>query len=167
MNWSFGKFALAVVATSVVLVGAGAVLAANAFASAVPFASAAPRMIFAQHAGGLDKGSWTLPPELAGLKDIPADQRFGHFKGVQVNLTDKDGKPVAVSIVPGVATAVSASSLTLSANDGSTHSFTLNAQTMTGGKAVASGQNVVVVTLNGSPQATAVVTATPGDWPHR
>ena len=44
-------------------------------------------------AGGL-WGGGALPAQLAGLRDVPAAERFDHFKGVQVNLTDKDGQPL-------------------------------------------------------------------------
>jgi hypothetical protein len=71
-----------------------------------------------------------LPPELASLKDVPAGERFAHFKGVQVSLTDKDGKPINIAVTPGVANGVSANSVTLAGNDGASHTYTLNDQTI-------------------------------------
>src|SRR5579859_4015492 len=115
MNWL--RFSLAVVVTAVALVIAlfatvpfvvGNVLA-NTIHSAQDHG-----MSFMAPGGG-------LPPELASLKDVPAGERFAHFKGVQANLTDKDGKPLVISVTPGVASNVSANSLTIAGNDGATH----------------------------------------------
>ncbi|HEV7664304.1 MAG TPA: hypothetical protein VGQ62_12260 [Chloroflexota bacterium] len=156
MNWV--KFSVAVAVTSVALLVTGAVVAANALASGLP-----QTMMFAQRG---DRGSWNLPPELASLKDVPADQRFSHFKGVQVSLTDKDGKPVAVTIVPGVASSVSANNVTLAGNDGASHTYSIDAQTLTHGQTLANGQNLVVVTMNNATTATAVFAAPAGDWGH-
>ncbi|MBV9174594.1 MAG: hypothetical protein JOZ81_31420 [Chloroflexi bacterium] len=147
------KFSLAVLGTSLVLVGALGV--AGMFAVGHAFANAAPFMQQAQWSGQ------NLPPELSGLKDIPAADRFAHFKGIQANLTDKDGKPLSVTVTPGVATNVSSTSLTLNGNDGASHTYTLDAQTITHGQTVAQGQDVVVVTLNNGSNATAVVGVDP------
>jgi len=156
MSWV--KFSVAVVLTSAALVVAtfatGAFMVGNALASGVQMA---------QFRGG-PGGGWTMPPELAGLKDLPADQRFAHFKGVQVNLTDKDGKPIAISVTPGIATAVSATSLTINGNDGTSHTYALDAQTMTHGKAVATGEDVVVLTFNNSSTARGVFAPGASDW---
>src|SRR5262249_4685772 len=104
---------------------------------------------------------FALPPELAGLGDLPADQRFAHFKGAQVSLTDKDGRPVTVEVTPGTATAASAASLTIAANDGPTKTFGLDANTLRRGKqAPAQNDKVVVVTLSGRANAHAVVVLT-------
>ena len=154
MSWV--RFSLAVVATSCALVIAlfaiGALVVGSAFANGAQVA-------FGDHA------KFNLPPELASLKDVPADQRFAHFKGVTANLTDKDGKPVTISVTPGVATSVSTSSLTINGNDGTSHTYTLDAQTFTRGTSPTTGQNVVVVTLNNSTTAQAVI-APNGDWNH-
>jgi hypothetical protein len=122
-------------------------------------------------AGGLGAGAWgfgppwadhrgpgfALPAELRGLADLPADQRFAHFKGVEVRLADKDGRPLTVGVTPGTVTAGSAASLTIAANDGSTRTFTLDAATAIRGKAPpAQGDKVVVMALNGAPAAQAV-----------
>jgi hypothetical protein len=114
---------------------------------------------FASSAGFMQPQAWTtqnVPPELSGLKDIPAADRFAHFRGIQANLTDKDGKPLSITVTPGVATSVSSSSLTLNGNDGASHTYTLDAQTMTHGKTVAQGEDVVVVSVNGAQNAMAV-----------
>jgi hypothetical protein len=164
MSWV--KFSVAVVLTSAALVVAlfatGAFVVGNVLASGVQAAQ--------QHGMPLGPGGagfQNLPPELAGLKDVPADQRFAHFKGVQVNLTDKDGKPLAISVTPGVASSVSATSLTIAGNDGTSHMYTLNDQTMTRGQTMASGENVVVVTIDNTSTARAVFSANHGDWPHK
>jgi hypothetical protein len=150
---SKARFSLAVLGTSLILVGvigfAGMFVVGNAVASAAPFG---------QHT------QWSgqnLPPELSGLKDIPAGDRFAHFKGIQANLTDKDGKPLSVTVTPGVASSVSSSSITLNGNDGVSHTYTLDPQTMTHGKTLTQGENVVVVTLNNASHATAVVGVDP------
>ena len=147
------RFFLSVLGTSLILVGvigfAGMFAVGNAVASAAPFAQ---------------QGKWSgknLPPELSGLKDIPAGDRFAHFKGVQANLTDKDGKPLSVTVTPGVASSVSSSSITLNGNDGASHTYAIDAQTMTHGKTLAQGEDVVVVTLNNASNATAVIGVDP------
>jgi len=150
---SKARFSLAVLATSLILVGvigfAGMFAVRNAVASAAPFA---------------EQSQWSgqnLPPELSGLRDIPAADRFAHFKGIQANLTDKEGKPLTITVTPGVASSVSSSSITLNGNDGASHTYTLDAQTMTHGKTPAQGDDVVVVTLNNASSATAVIGADP------
>jgi hypothetical protein len=157
MSWV--KFSVAVLFTSaalvVALVATGAFVVGNALASGIPAAA---------QARGMDGRD--IPPELASLKDVPAAERFAHFKGVQVSLTDKDGKPINISVTPGVASNVSATSLTMTGNDGASHTYTLNDQTMTRGHAISSGENVVVVTLDNTSTARAVFSANPGDWHH-
>jgi hypothetical protein len=160
MSWV--KFSVAVVLTSAALVVA--VFASGAFMVGNALANGAQ---MAQFRGGPGGAGWTMPPELAGLKDIPADQRFAHFKGVQANLTDKDGKPIAISVTPGIATAVSATSLTINGNDGVSHTYALDAQTMTRGKPVATGEDVVVLTFNNSSTARGVFGANSSDWGHK
>lgn len=155
------RFPLTVLGTSLVLVGAlalaGSLLARGAFAA--PFGGFAGWQDW--HGAG---GAWAadLPPELSGLRDIPPADRFAHFRGVQVNLTDKDGKPLSVSVTPGTVSSVSSSAVTLNGNDGATHTFAIDSQTKEHGS-VAQGQKVVVATLNGSQTALAVWS---GD-PHR
>jgi hypothetical protein len=158
MRWV--KFSVAVLFTSAALVVAlfatGAVMVGHALASGLP---AAAQMRGMDHAN--------VPPELAGLKDIPADQRFAHFKGIQASLTDQDGKPVTIAVTPGVATSVSAGSITLAGNDGASHTYTLNDQTMTHGQTITTGENVVVVTLNNAGTARAVFGLDPSQWRHQ
>jgi hypothetical protein len=138
--------------------------------------------------GGWGNGSgFNLPPALQGLTSIPSDQRFDHFVGAQVNLKDENGHPLTIKVIPGKVTAESTTSLTLAANDGSTQTFTLNDQTMihsmraltpaaTGTPSASTllqkDTQVMVVTLNNSTTATAVIAAGssgfgwpgPGGW---
>ncbi len=155
MGWV--KFSVAVVLTSAVLavgiVGAGAFMVTNALASGVRDA-AQTRMMNQEN----------LPPELAGLKDIPADQRFAHFKGLSVNLTDQNGQPLTIGVMPGVVSANSATSLTVNGNDGATHTYAIDAQTSTHGDTVTNGQDVVVLTINNSSTARAVFAFDPTKW---
>ena len=85
MSWV--RFSAAVALTSLALVAV--VVAVGGFAVGNAVASNVPIAAMQAGFGGDFKGQ--LPPQLAWLKDVPADQRFAHFKGVQVNLTDKDG----------------------------------------------------------------------------
>jgi hypothetical protein len=172
------RFPLAVAVTSLALVltliGVGGLLVGNALANG-PFGGGGPGPWFgapwaAGHAGWQSNA---LPPELVGLTDIPAGERFAHLRGVRVQLTDKDNKPLTVDIVPGTATAVSPTSLSVTANDGSTHSFAIDAKTIiharsgardanqTATPALSPNDKVIVATLNNNTTATAVVAVNP------
>ena len=119
-----------------------------------------------------------LPPELQGLHDLPPDQRFAHFKGAQLSLTDKDNRPLTLSVTPGTVTAASATSLTIAANDGTSKTYTLDDKTFIRGRlaqggaqaprpTLANDDKVVVMTINNSTTATAVMIAPPGGFgPH-
>jgi hypothetical protein len=109
-----------------------------------------------------------LPPEIQGLRDVPPSQLFSHFTGVQVSLKDKDNKPFTVNVTPGTVTAADTGSLAIAANDGTSKSFTISEQTVIRSKqaqpgaqgtqpAPASGDQVVVVTLNNETAARAVI----------
>jgi hypothetical protein len=161
------------VALALCLVAVAAFLAPRAFASTAfggPGWGGGPPWM---HGGGWGPGGFELPAELRGLKDVPADQRFSHFAGAQVNLKDKDGRPLTVAVTPGTATASSATSLTFTGNDGTSRTVALDDKTMVRGKAaagdgkssVAVGDKVVVLTLNGSSNATAVVSGMDGGGP--
>jgi hypothetical protein len=141
-----------------VVLGGGVVLARNAFAD-----------------GPWRGGPWhgrhdvALPPELEALRDLPADERFARFRGAQIALTDRDGNPLTLTFVPGRATAVSETSLTVAANDGGTRTFTLDDATVIGGErgeeadaaSIEQDDRVVVVTRDDGTTATAVLT---DDW---
>lgn len=154
MRWV--RFSLAVLGTSLVLVGIMGVIGVNLAGNALAAAATSGH------------GDWTgqVPPELSSLKDIPQAERFAHFKGVQVNLTDKDGKPVTLAVTPGVATNVSSNSVTLNGNDGAAHTYTIDSSTITRGKPLASGEDVVVLTLNGASDARAVFGLDPSQMGH-
>lgn len=151
------RFALAVMGTSLALVlGLGAL---GAFAVSSAFASG-----FGPFGGGF--GAHAIPPEFQGLEQLSPAERFKHFSGAQINLLDKDNKPVSVNITPGTVSAVSATSVTLAANDGSSKTFTLDDKTVVRGKpdnatpgnrpaptTLKQGDQVVVVAKNGESVA--------------
>ena len=142
---------VAALAIVLIAIGVGALIVRPTFASPFGFGP--------DWAGGWHGGAWdrsAIPPEFAGLADVPAGERFSHFRGVQVQLTDKDGRALRVDVVPGTITSVSGSSLTLSGNDGATHTYTLNDRTLQRGSPLAQNTQVVVASLNGSGTATAV-----------
>lgn len=87
-------------------------------------------------------GGHAIPPELQGLEQLPPAERFKHFNGAQISLKDKDNNPLTVNVTPGAVNAVSSTSLTLAANDGSTKTFTLNGDTVIRRKPDANDQNV-------------------------
>jgi hypothetical protein len=154
------RFPLAVAATSLALVlglvVVGGIVTTSVLAGGMPWGGG-------WHGGppwaGGQMGDFALPPELAGLRDVPTDQRFSHFTGARVSLTDREGHPVTIEVTPGTVTTASATSLTIAANDGSSRSFTLDGQTMRrGNQSLSQNDKVVVVTLNGGTNAHAVVT---------
>ena len=133
----------------------------------------------AWHAGWGNDSGFNLPPALQGLVSIPSDQRFDHFIGAQVNLKDQNDQPLTINVIPGKVTAESGTSLTIATNDGSTQSFTLNDQTMIHSRAASTpaatgtpgpstalqkDTQVVVVTLDNSTTATAVIAAGPSGF---
>lgn len=126
------RFPLAVLGTSLLLVlgigVAGYVTVSTALAQGWgPFGGP-----FAGHA---------IPPELQGLEQLPPAERFKHFNGAQILLKDKDNNPLTINVTPGTINAVSVTSLTLAANDGSTRTFTLDDKTVIRGKPDANSQN--------------------------
>jgi hypothetical protein len=150
MSWV--RFSVAVAVTSLALVALGG------FAVGSAVANAAPAAAFHAGFGGDAKG---LPPQLAGLRDIPADQRFAHFQGVQVKLTDQQGNPATIAVTPGLVSTVSGSVLSIAGNDGATHTFALDDRTMTHGQPLATGQQVVVVSVDGTGPALAAFAVDP------
>lgn len=160
------KFAVAVGITSLVLVGVVAVGGLLFAGSALANPAWVSGLAFGPH--GFAGQGFNLPPELQGLRDLPAGQQFAHFMGVQVSLKDKDGKPLTLNIIPGTVTASSAGSLTIAANDGTSKTFTLNDSTVVRGApgqgagqgtqpALASGDTLIVVTMNDESTARAVI----------
>jgi hypothetical protein len=160
------RFALAVLGTSLVLVlGIGAVgyyTVSSALASGSgPFGGPGPF-----------GGEHALPPEFQGLEQLPPAERFKHFGGAQIVLKDKDNNPVTVNVTPGTVSAVSATNLTLAANDGSTRTLTLDDKTIIRGKpdmstpgnrpaatTLKQGDMVVAITKNNETAAKFVISA--------
>jgi len=138
--------ALTTLALVLIVLGLGGLMVGQAFASnfGPPWR------------GGAGWNHDALPPEIASLVDVPAADRFSHFRGVQVSLTDKDNKPVRVDVTPGTVTSVSATSITVNGNDGASHTYALDAKTFQNDNPVKQNDQVVVATLNGSGTATAV-----------
>jgi hypothetical protein len=98
---------VAALAIVLIAIGVGALIVRPTFASPFGFGP--------DWAGGWHGGAWdrsAIPPEFAGLADVPAGERFSHFRGVQVSLTDKDNKPLTVQVTPGTATTASPTSVT-------------------------------------------------------
>jgi hypothetical protein len=170
------RFPIAVALTSLALVAALIVAGGLVVGSVVAQGPWFRGPGFGPWAGGY--GSWAgagLPPQLAALHDVPAGERFDHFKGVQVNLTDKDNQPLAVTLTPGTATAVSATSLTIATNDGASRTFSLDDQTVRAGpharggaptspSSINPGEKVVVVTVNNGGTAAALLAGDFGRW---
>ncbi|HEY3060817.1 MAG TPA: hypothetical protein VGL99_17795 [Chloroflexota bacterium] len=138
--------ALTTLALVLIVLGLGGLMVGQAFAS-----SFGPPW-----RGGAGWNRDAVPPEIAGLMDVPADQRFAHFRGVQLSLTDKDNKPVRVDVTPGTVSSVSDTSITVNGNDGASHTYGLDAKTVHNDNPIKQNDQVVVATLNGSSTATAV-----------
>ena len=176
MKWFW--FPIAVVATSIALVVAlGTIFL---FPVRVALASGlgvgAVGRIGPWHGGSWGPGSgFVLPTQVQGLLDLPPSERFSHFEGVQINLKDKDNRPLLVTVTPGKVTATAATSLTIAANDGTSKTFAIDSQTMVRGRSgandagnpapFATGDAVVVVALNNSTTATAVLSGDHGFGP--
>jgi hypothetical protein len=123
------RFPLAVLGTSLVLVlGLGAL---GVFAVSSAFAAG-----FGPFGGPFGGGihPHAIPPEFQGLEQLPPAERFKHFSGAQINLLDKDKKPVAVNVTPGTVTSVGGTRLVIAANDGSSKTFSLDENTVIRGK---------------------------------
>jgi hypothetical protein len=130
------RFPLAVLGTSLLLV-LGLGVAAYFTVSTALAQGWGP---FGGHFGG-PFGGHAIPPELQGLEQLPPAERFKHFNGAQVSLKDKDNNPLTINVTPGTVNAISATSLTLAANDGSTKTYTLDGNTVIRGKPDANNQN--------------------------
>jgi hypothetical protein len=182
MKWFW--FPIAVLATSVVSIAALAVLVGRPVGIAVASSLGASGVMGsgpwsgAWHNGPWGHGSgFALPPELQGLTSIPADQRFSHFASAQINLKDQNGQLLTIDVTPGTVSAASATSLTLAVNDGTTKTFTLDSSTLIHGRPTSAGtatptastkpqkgDQVVVVTLNKSTTAMAVIAGGPNGF---
>src|SRR5690606_26235950 len=84
------RFPIAVAATSLALVAVVAVaggLVAREVLAGGPW--------FGGHGFG---AGLKLPPAIAGLGELPPEERFAHFRGAQVSLTDKDDQPLTITV---------------------------------------------------------------------
>jgi hypothetical protein len=147
-------------ALAVALLLGGAAFLARDVLSAKVAEAAGPMMLLAD-----------LPAEIRGLHDLPPEQRFAHFLGVQVKFTDANNTSHTVAITPATVTSVSSDKLNVTVNDGgASRSYNLTSDTRihqagehrrAGGQeqqaAVKSGDRVVVVTMDGSNDAKAVM----------
>jgi hypothetical protein len=138
--------------------GLGAQLTGTAVAAAA--GQVLPHAMFAQ-----------LPPEIRDLHQLAPAERFNHFSGVQARFTDANNVSHTVSVVPGTAQSVSASSLTITPNDaslGPSKTYQLSgdtiirkaAQTWAGGQTsaqITTGDKVVVVSLDGDQPRAVIV----------
>ena len=106
-----------------------------------------------------------LPSDLTPLKDVPADQRFGHNYGTTRTYTDKDGKVVTVYTIPGVVTAISPTSITIKPNNpqGKGGPFSIDGTTRimagrgaTGTDAIAVDDQVTVTVVGDSAHASMI-----------
>lgn len=169
------RFPLAVLGTSLLLV-LGIGVAGYWTVSSVLAQGFGP---FGPHMGG-PFGGHAMPPELQGLAQLPPAERFKHFNGAQISLKDKDNNPLTINVTPGTVNAVSDTSLTLTANDGSTKTYAIDSNTVVRGKPDAStpgnqpaatslkqGDLIAVVTKNTETTAKFVMTGgADGFGPH-
>lgn len=158
------RFLLTVAATSLVvvlLIGALGFVAVRsvlgpqvAAAAGVPFAAA------------------DFPPEIQGMRHLPAAERFSHFQGAQIRFTDANNTSHTVNVTPGTVTAVTGSSLTVDTNSGGSKTYSLTGSTrihMAAHPAEGSssqsapkvGDKVVVITFDDSSEARAVAIGGP------
>ncbi len=105
-----------------------------------------------------------LPPALAFLKDIPAEQRFDHFRDGSVTLTDQQGATRVLNFTPGTVQSVAADGVAVVPN-GETMARTFNITTDTrviampnagSVQAVVAGDKVVVLTMDDSADAVVI-----------
>jgi hypothetical protein len=130
------RFPVAVLVTSVALV-VGLVLVGGLFAGTAL-------------AGGPPFGG---PPWAWGGKHWAgggSGQGFAPFEDL------REGRPFTLEVTPGTVAAASQTGLTVQTNNGATKAFTIDAQTRLRATP-ATGDQVVVVTRNGAPNALAVV----------
>jgi hypothetical protein len=141
--------ALSTLAIVLIAIGLGGLFLGQTVAAAAPFGGG-------WH-GGANWGRDNLPPELASLADVPEGERFAHFRGVQLSLTDKDGRPLQVNVTPGTVSTVSAASVTVNGNDGASHTYALDSKTLQDdNRPIRQNDQVVVATVNNSTTATAM-----------
>lgn len=117
------------VALAVAGVAAAAVVGTAGVAAATAPASPAP----SPTASAPDPGS-KAPGRAGERRDKAKHRLIGRGMHGEFVVKGKDGKPVTVATVRGEVTAVSATSITLKAEDGFTATYVLNAETKVRGK---------------------------------
>ncbi|HEY3107955.1 MAG TPA: hypothetical protein VGL23_04340 [Chloroflexota bacterium] len=108
--------------------------------------------------GLLALGATLANTALAGGPSFGGPHWAGHWAGGPGFAAFDDlrqGRPFTLEVTPGTVTAASQTSLTVQTKDGTSKTFTLDAQTRQGATP-ANGEQVVVVTKNGAPSALAV-----------
>jgi membrane-associated protease RseP (regulator of RpoE activity) len=100
-------------------------------------------------------GFWLLRLLGSELEGIPAGERYSHFMGLTLRVTDNDGVPHTLELIPGTVAAVSGDSLALLTNEGSEVTYTITEdvkghQLM---ERLEEGRKLIVATVDGSVRA--------------
>lgn len=130
-----GKQPGATVSLSYTRNGAAATVTATLSAPTVgPGGPGGPGGVF----GFVSFGGFGPVPGLDVLQNVPADQRFAHMLGSQSTVLDAAGNRVTYQTTPGKVMAVSATSLTIQANDPSrgAATYTITPDTKVAGRPV-------------------------------
>jgi membrane-associated protease RseP (regulator of RpoE activity) len=93
-----------------------------------------------------------LGPEMEG---IPAGERYSHFVGLELRVTDNDGVLHTLELIPGTVASVSEDSLTLLTNEGSEVTYTIT-EDVKGHQLlerIEEGQKLIVASVDGSVRA--------------
>ena len=93
------------------------------------------------------------------LKDVPRDERFDHMLSAEYSVTDVDGNTITTSITFGTVASSTADSVTIDLNEGgqATYQVTEDTKAPQAVDTLAADDKVVVVTKNGSSDATAIL----------
>jgi len=106
-----------------------------------------------------------LPPEMKGLQAVPGAERFSHNYGSTRTYTDKDGRVTTVYSIPGIVTAISPTSITITPNNPQSRGGPFSIDGMTrviagarraGTDAIAVSDKVIVVVVGDATHATAI-----------
>jgi hypothetical protein len=105
-------------------------------------------------------------PELRDLlQNLPREDIFSHYKGTTFRLTDRNGQPMTIAVIPGTVTAVSPTSITIRPNDtgasGGPYTVDGNTVIMAGRRGTISDiqvdDKVLIVVVNNATRASAVI----------
>jgi hypothetical protein len=110
-----------------------------------------------------------LPPGLAFLSSIPKEQRFDHFRGGSMKITDAQGTEHTLTMTPGKVQAVTAQQITVVPNgSAAAHNFNITTNTRVVGRpnqgsnqVLAPQDKVMVLTVDDSADAVMVHKYTP------